>query len=87
MPNTDEEIIAKLHELKPLSFVHTQGFTCYSQMTLESSGLDPESTENWVLANGGHLKHVIVPEPENVGRRMQEPDSEPCYFVPDELLD
>ena len=86
MPNSQEEIIATLHRLAPLSFVHTEGFTCYTQMSLETSGLEPEAAEDWILANGGHLKHVVVPRPENVGRGIPEPDSEPCYFVPDELL-
>lgn len=86
MPNTDAEIIAKLHELRPLSFEHTAGFTCYRQFTLETSGLDPEGLEDWILANGGELRHVRVPDPENVGRGIPEPDSEPVYFVPDELL-
>lgn len=86
MPNTEEEIRATLHRLKPLSFVHTEGFTCFTQMSLETSGLEPEAAEDWILANGGHLKHVIVPSIDNVGRGIPEPDSEPCYFVPDALL-
>lgn len=87
MPVTDEEMIATLHRLRQLSFEHTEGFTCFTQMAIESSGLDPEGAEQWLLANGGHLKHVVVPEPGNEGRRMQQPDSEPCYFVPNSLLD
>ncbi|MBJ7354084.1 MAG: hypothetical protein JHC98_04600 [Thermoleophilaceae bacterium] len=86
MPNTEEQIIAKLHELKPLSFVHTDGFTCFTQMTLETSGLEPEAAEDWILANGGHLKHVRVPSVDNVGLKVPQPDMEPCYFVPDSLL-
>ncbi len=87
MPNSEEEIIATLKRLKPLSFVHTEGFTCFTQMTVESSGLDPEAAEDWITGHGGHIKHVVVPAIENVGRRIPEPDSEPCYFVPDDLLD
>jgi hypothetical protein len=86
MPNSPEEIIATLHKLRPLSFVHTDGFTCFTQLNLESSGLEPEAAEDWILANGGHLKHVIVPARENAGHRIPQPDSEPCYFVPDALL-
>lgn len=86
MPITDEQMLETLHKLKPLSFVHTEGFTCFTQMAIETSGLDPEAAEQWLLDNGGHLKHVRVPEPGNEGRKMQQPDSEPCYFVPDGLL-
>jgi hypothetical protein len=86
MAVTDEKMREVLDHLAPLSFVHTEGFTCFTQMEIETSGLDPEAAEEWVLANGGHLKHVRVPERENVGRKLQQPDMEPCYFVPDELL-
>jgi hypothetical protein len=86
MAISDETMIATLHRLRPLSFVHTDGFICFTQMTIETSGLDPEDAEQWVLANGGHLKHVRVPEVVNQGRKLQQPDMEPCYFVPDALL-
>ncbi|MGH2906870.1 MAG: hypothetical protein ACRDKI_08910 [Solirubrobacterales bacterium] len=87
MSNTEAEIRAKFHELRPLSFVHQDGFTCFRQMTIESSGLDPEAAENWVMENGGHLKHVRVPQPPEPGQHIPVPDSEPCYFVPNALLD
>ena len=86
MAITDEKMVAVLHSLRPLSFVHTDGFTCFTQMTIETSGVDPEDAENWVMSHGGHLKHVRVPEIVNQGRKLQQPDMEPCYFVPDSVL-
>lgn len=86
MPSTPEEIAARLKALKPLGFVHTEGFTCLTQMTVETSGLDPEDAERWILDNGGHMKHVRVPDPDNVGRGIPQPDMQPCYFVPDSVL-
>jgi hypothetical protein len=86
MPESDEHIRAVFHELRPLSFVHTEGFTCFRQMTIETSGLDPEAAEAWVTDNGGYLKHVRVPTPPEPGRHIPVPDNEPCYFVPNALL-
>jgi UPF0288 family protein (methanogenesis marker protein 3) len=86
MPLTDEQVLSTLHRLKDLSWVHEDGFICFTQMTIETSGLDPEAAEQWLLANGGHLKHVRVPSIVNQGRKLQQPDMEPCYFVPDALL-
>ena len=88
MAHTDEEILKTFRGLMPHTFIHTDGFTCFPQMTIEFQGIDPESAENWVLANGGHLKHVRIPE--HIERpttgQITAPDMEPCYFVPDALL-
>jgi hypothetical protein len=86
MSNTPEEIIARLRELQPVNVEGADGFTCFRQMTIETSGLEPDTTEDWLLANGGHLKHVRIPDPDNIGRRIPNPDSEPVYFIPDSLL-
>jgi hypothetical protein len=88
MPSTDQYILKTFRELRPHSFIHTEGFTCFPQITVEFHGIDPESAENWVLANGGHLKHVkIPPHVDRLDeRRMTQPDMEPCYFVPDAVL-
>lgn len=84
--STPEEIIKKLRELNDVSFVHTDGFTCFTQYDIESSGLDPEATERWIADNGGHLKHVRIPE-HLPGRKIGDPpDNAPCYFVPTALL-
>jgi hypothetical protein len=56
-------------------------------MTIETSGVDPEEAEQWVMSHGGHLKHIRVPEVGNAGLKLQQPDMAPCYFVPDDLLD
>lgn len=88
MSSTDEYVLKTFRELKPHSFIHTDGFTCFPQMTIEFHGIDPETAENWVIANGGHLKHVRIPEhiEDNDHRRMRGPDMEPCYFVPDAVI-
>lgn len=86
MSEVDDQVIAKLKALHHESFEHTEGFTCFRQFTLETSGLDPELLENWIAEHGGHLKHIRIPADENIGRSIPQPDSEPVYFVPSELL-
>lgn len=84
--STDQEIITRLRELHELSFVHTEGFKCFKQFEIESSGLEPEATERWITDNGGYLKHIDIPEHIR-GREIGDPPrSAPCYFIPDALL-
>jgi len=88
MSTTDDYVLKSFRELRPHSFSDTNGFTCFPQIEVEFHGIDPETAENWVRANGGHLKHVKIPQHVDRldTRRMTQPDMEPCYFVPDSVL-
>jgi hypothetical protein len=87
MSATPEEIKQALRGLADVSFEHEDGYRCFKQFDVESTGLDPETTEQWILDNGGHLKHVRIPE-HIAGHEFRDaPDSAPCYMVPLALLD
>lgn len=80
--STEAEIRAKLRAMEELSFEHEDGYKCLTQFAVESSGLNPEDAERWIEENGGHLKHIRIPE-HIAGRDFGDPpDSAPCYFIP-----
>ncbi|MFT4049276.1 MAG: hypothetical protein QM648_05485 [Solirubrobacterales bacterium] len=86
MTESTDAIAARLRELPALPVDGHDGFLCLTQMSVETSGLDPEAAEQWILDNGGHMKHFRVADPDNVGRGIPEPDMQPCYLVPADAL-
>jgi len=85
--STDEQILQRLRELDQVTSEPAEGFTCFKQFTIESSGLDPEQAERWIKDNGGYLKHIRISE-HIPGREINNPpDNAPCYFVPSSLFD